>query len=116
MKSVASVLLLGFIAVSNAQLNPHFWTGRTGIVHLFEWKWADIARECETFLAPNGFAGVQVSPPNENAVVSNRPWWERYQPVSYNLNTRSGNEAAFTDMSRRCNAVGIRIYVDAVNK
>jgi pullulanase/glycogen debranching enzyme len=26
----------------------------------------------------------------------------------------SGNRAAFTDMIRRCNAVGVRIYVDAV--
>jgi alpha-amylase len=37
---------------------------------------------------------------------------ERYQPVSYKVITRSGNEAAFLDMSRRCNAVGVRIYVD----
>jgi len=29
-------------------------------VHLFEWKWDDIAAECENFLGPNGFAGVQV--------------------------------------------------------
>lgn len=105
---------MGLVALSSAQFNPNQWTGRAGIVHLFEWKWADIARECETFLAPNGYAGVQVSPPNENAIVANRPWYERYQPMSYLLNTRSGNEAAFTDMSRRCNAVGIRIYVDAV--
>lgn len=36
------------------------------------------------------------------------------QPMSYNLVTRSGNEAAFADMTRRCNAVGIRIYADVV--
>jgi alpha-amylase len=42
------------------------------------------------------------------------PRYERYQPMSYKLVTRSGNEAAFSDMTRRCNAVGIRIYVDAV--
>jgi alpha-amylase len=47
------------------------------MVHLFEWKWNDIARECEEFLAPNGYAGVQVSPPTENSVIGNRPWWER---------------------------------------
>jgi alpha-amylase len=82
------------------------------MVHLFEWKWADIARECETFLAPNGYGGVQVSPPFENTVIGARPWWERYQPVSFKIVTRSGNEAAFADMTRRCNAVGIRIYVD----
>jgi len=108
------IALLGLVALTSAQHNPHFQTGRTGIVHLFEWKWADIAAECERFLAPNGFAGVQVSPPNENIIASGRPWWERYQPVSYILTTRSGNEAAFSDMTRRCNAVGVRIYVDAV--
>lgn len=108
------VALLALVATSNAQFNPHFWGGRSGIVHLFEWKWSDIARECENFLAPNGFAGVQISPPNENIIANGRPWWERYQPVSYKLVTRSGNEAAFSDMTRRCNAVGVRIYVDAV--
>lgn len=102
------IVLLGFFALSTAQFNTHFWNGRDGIVHLFEWKWTDIARECENFLAPNGFAGVQISPPNENIIAPSRPWWERYQPVSYKLITRSGNEAAFADMTRRCNAVGVR--------
>lgn len=32
--------------------------------------------------------------------------------ASYKLDTRSGNEAAFADMTRRCNAAGVRIYVD----
>ena len=108
------IVLFGLVAFSSAQFNTHQWAGRSGMVHLFEWKWGDIARECETFLAPNGYAGVQISPPNENAVITNRPWWERYQPMSYRLVTRSGNEAAFSDMTRRCNAVGIRIYADVV--
>jgi len=30
------------------------------MVHLFEWKWDDIAKECENFLGPKGYAGVQV--------------------------------------------------------
>jgi len=84
------------------------------IVHLFEWRWDDIARECEEYLGPNGFAAVQVSPPSENHVVEGRPWWERYQPVSYKLVTRSGDRAAFADMTARCGAVGVDIYVDAV--
>ncbi|KAG5676206.1 hypothetical protein PVAND_006055 [Polypedilum vanderplanki] len=107
------VILSIFVAV-NAQWDTHWWSGRSGIVHLFEWKWNDIANECETFLAPNGYAGVQTSPPSENLVIGNRPWWERYQPVSYHLNTRSGDRNAFADMVRRCNAVGIRIYPDVV--
>lgn len=41
-------------------------------------------------------------------------WWDRYQPVSYQINSRGGDENAFRDMVRRCNNVGVRIYVDAV--
>lgn len=85
-------------------------------MHLFEWRWADIALECERYLAPNGFGGVQISPPNENLVIADplQPWWERYQPVSYKLCTRSGNEAEFRDMVTRCNNVGVYVYADAV--
>lgn len=50
----------------------------------------------------------------ENVIVKNRPWYERYQPISYKLTTRSGDERQFADMVRRCNAVGVRIYVDVV--
>ncbi|CAG0880034.1 unnamed protein product [Cyprideis torosa] len=90
--------------------------GKQAIVHLFEWKWTDIALECERFLSSAGYCGVQVSPPNEHAwlVGDNFPWWQRYQPVSYKLESRSGNEAEFIDMVHRCNAVGVRIYVDAI--
>ncbi|MGA0200525.1 MAG: hypothetical protein ACO3NK_15680, partial [Prochlorotrichaceae cyanobacterium] len=35
-------------------------------VHLFEWRWQDVAQECETFLADAGYHGVQVSPPQEH--------------------------------------------------
>ena len=30
------------------------------IVHLFEWQWNDIAAECEDYLGPAGYCGVQV--------------------------------------------------------
>nr|AAO14611.1 AMYREL [Drosophila greeni] len=107
-------LCLAGASLSLAQHNPQWWGSRNTIVHLFEWKWSDIAEECETFLAPRGFAGVQVSPVNENIISAGRPWWERYQPISYKLTTRSGNEEEFADMVRRCNDVGIRIYVDVL--
>ncbi|KAJ8717173.1 hypothetical protein PYW08_005572 [Mythimna loreyi] len=109
--------LVALAAVANGYYkNPHYAPGRSVNVHLFEWKWDDIAAECENFLAPRGYAGIQISPPNENVVLwsYNRPWWERYQPMSYKLVTRSGDERQFADMLRRCNAVGVRIYVDAV--
>ncbi|XP_064105510.1 alpha-amylase-like [Macrobrachium nipponense] len=94
---------------------PHC-DGRQTIVHLFEWKWTDIAAECERFLGPNEFCAVQVSPPMEHLVASSSgyPWWQRYQPISYKLESRSGNEGEFIDMVNRCNAVGVRIIVDAV--
>ncbi|CAH1961406.1 unnamed protein product [Acanthoscelides obtectus] len=76
---------------------------------MFEWSWGDIANECEQFLGPKGFAGVQISPPSENIVIEDgRPWWERYQPISYSLNTRSGDEGALKDMISRCNNAGVR--------
>nr|ADQ54212.1 amylase B isoform 2 [Ips typographus] len=102
------------ISVVVAQHDPHFEDGRNTIVHLFEWKWSDIADECENFLSKKAYAGVQISPPSENPKVEGRPWWEKYQPISYVLENRSGNEAALADMIRRCNNVGIRIYADLV--
>jgi len=45
----------------NAQWDPNFVPGRNSMVHLFEWRWDDIAQECERFLGPMGYGGVQVS-------------------------------------------------------
>ncbi|VDO09048.1 unnamed protein product [Haemonchus placei] len=87
------------------------------MVHLFEWKWPDIAAECENFLQHYGYGAVQISPPNDHILLSqdnDMPWWVRYQPVSYKLASRSGNEAQFKDMVERCNKVGVRIIVDVV--
>lgn len=84
------------------------------IVQLFEWSWEDVASECENFLGPHGYSGVQVSPPQEHVILSGRPWYERYQPVSYDLNSRSGDENVFREMVERCHLAGVDIYVDAV--
>lgn len=83
MRFLISTLLWGFVA---AQFDPNWIEGRSGIVQLFQWKYSDIADECERFLGPKGFAGVQTSPVVENVVNlqdwnNNRPWWESYQPV-----------------------------------
>lgn len=88
-------------------------------VHLFEWRWADIARECEVWLGPRGFKGIQISPPSEHAIVRNAgaffPWWQRYQTVSYKLDqSRSGTVAELTNMVSRCKAVGVDVYADVV--
>uniref|UniRef100_A0A3B1IL04 Alpha-amylase n=1 Tax=Astyanax mexicanus TaxID=7994 RepID=A0A3B1IL04_ASTMX len=99
MKLLILVTLLG---LSSAQFSPNMKDGRTSL--------------CERYLAPNGFGGVQISPPSESIVVTNpfHPWWQRYQPISYNLCSRSGNENELRDMITRCNNVGVNIYVDAV--
>jgi len=84
-------------------------------VHLFEWKWADIAPECENVLGPAGFKAVQASPPQEHSITPTHDWSERYQPVSYSIaRSRSGTGAEFADMVNRCKAVGVDIIVDAV--
>ena len=84
-------------------------------VHLFEWRWNDVAAECETVLGPAGFKAVQVSPPQEHSLTPSRDWSERYQPVSYSLaRSRSGTGAEFQSMVDRCATVGVGIYVDAV--
>lgn len=116
MQSVLAVLLV--LPAVFGQYEPNVWQGRSVYVHLFEWKWTDIAKECERFLGPKGFGGIQVSPPSEHRVIHEStvkyPWYQRYQPVSYKLNSRSGTEAQFIDMVKRCNNVGVRIYVDTV--
>ena len=84
-------------------------------VHLFEWKWTDIAAECENVLGPAGFHAVQVSPPQEHSLTPSRDWSQRYQPVSYSIErSRSGTGVEFVDMVNRCRAVGVGIIVDAV--
>ncbi|HEV7647317.1 MAG TPA: carbohydrate-binding module family 20 domain-containing protein [Actinophytocola sp.] len=86
------------------------------IVHLFEWPWASVASECVNVLGPKGFGGVQVSPPQEHVVLpgAGYPWWQDYQPVSYRLESRRGDRAAFANMVSTCHGAGVQIYVDAV--
>eukprot|EP00095_Tigriopus_kingsejongensis_P004644 maker-scaffold29_size597861-snap-gene-1.15 protein:Tk04644 transcript:maker-scaffold29_size597861-snap-gene-1.15-mRNA-1 annotation:"alpha-amylase 1" len=85
---------------------------RSVIVHLFEWTWDEIARECEEVLGPKGFCGVQVSPPHEH--IPGPQWWTRYQVVSYALESRGGTRAQFESMVQRCADSGVNIMVDAI--
>ncbi len=105
---LATSLALGMTCQVQAAPAPQ----PTTFVHLFEWSWPDIAQECEDYLGPKGYAAIQVSPPSEH--IQGGQWWTRYQPVSYKLESRSGNRAQFVDMVNRCKAVGVEIYVDAL--
>ncbi|CAJ0957267.1 unnamed protein product, partial [Mesorhabditis belari] len=121
---LVSLLILGQCLPAIADDTPFWWYDRTNtlssrqtMVHLFEWKWTDIANECENFLQNYGYGAVQISPPMEHITINQNndmPWWVRYQPVSYKLDSRSGTEAELQDMINRCNKVGVRVVVDAV--
>ncbi|MGL6258240.1 starch-binding protein [Vibrio sp. WXL210] len=108
--SLAAGLILAGLTSPNIALASE--APRTTFVHLFEWRWNDIATECETFLGPKGFSAVQVSPPQKS--IDNPAWWSRYQPVSYSFEGRSGSRHEFQSMVQRCKAAGVDIYVDAV--
>lgn len=41
--------------------NSNCHGNRVALTHLFEWKWNNIADECERFLGPMGYCGVQVT-------------------------------------------------------
>ncbi len=111
--AAAAVLFIPTLteAKVDANLGP-----RDVIVHLFEWPWASIASECTNVLGPKGFGAVQVSPPQEHVVLPGHgfPWWQDYQPVSYQIVSRRGDRAAFASMVQTCHAAGVKIYVDAV--
>ncbi len=98
---------------AKADANPG---NRDVIVHLFQWPWASIASECTSVLGPKGYGAVQVSPPQEHVVLGGQgyPWWQDYQPVSYQLVSRRGDRAAFANMITTCHNAGVKIYVDAV--
>lgn len=60
-RMLLTVAFIALAAVATATKNPNYWDNRDVMVHLFEWKWHDIADECERFLAPKGYGGIQVS-------------------------------------------------------
>jgi hypothetical protein len=119
------VLLQATLVNTSAQASTATAKNGSVMVHLFEWKWTDIAKEC-SFLAKKGYWAVQVSPPMEHVVpaanmggnsANDFPWWVRYQAVTHDttkLTSRSGNLAEFKAMVKACNAAGVGIIVDAV--
>ena len=54
------VVALLALASADPYESFHGVNGRNVQVQLFEWKWTDVANECETFLAKYGYGGVQV--------------------------------------------------------
>jgi len=90
--------------------------------NLWEWNWKSIGQECSV-LAKDGYTGVQVAPPQNSLKRTElgsgsdtilHPWWEVYQPVTYDLTSRMGNEGQFKTMVKKCRKAGVKVYVDAV--
>jgi alpha-amylase len=84
------------------------------IANLWEWPWTSVAAECTGRLGPDGYAAVQVAPPEDSLDVDKHPWWDVYQPVGYDLNSRFGTKDEFAAMVTACHAAGVKVYVDAV--
>ncbi|KAJ7160393.1 glycoside hydrolase [Mycena filopes] len=82
------------------------------IIQMFEWTWASIASECTNFIGPAGYGFVQVSPPQEH--VTGSQWWTDYQPVSYILTSKRGNQAQFQSMITTCHAAGVKVISDTL--
>ena len=101
-------------STASATTSSAYTGARAGMVQMFDWPWNDLARECTNHLGPKGFWAVQVSPPNEHARVPGDPWYERYQPVSYELNSRSGTRAQFASMVATCREAGVAVIADVV--
>ena len=58
---LSSYISTGSSAVNASPYSkPSCASGRHAKTHLFEWKWTDIKAECERFLGPYGYCGVQV--------------------------------------------------------
>nr|XP_006819823.1 PREDICTED: alpha-amylase-like [Saccoglossus kowalevskii] len=107
------VALLCTTVLSNKY--PYTGEDKQTVVHLFEWKWTAVVEEC--FLVPWVMELFKYPRPmNEHRIIlePDRPWHERYQPVSYMIESRSGNRDEFVDMVDRCNKAGVRIYADVV--
>ncbi len=106
--SVLAASLAAVFAGPAFALNP-----RDTSVQMFEWNWNDLATECTQFLGPNGYGGVQISPPAAAKITGN--WWDVYQQVNYvNLTSKMGTPAQLQSMINTCHAAGVRVYADIV--
>ncbi|GLW33112.1 carbohydrate-binding module family 20 domain-containing protein [Actinoplanes regularis] len=97
------------VALNNSDVTANLW----------EWNFDSVAAACTNQLGPAGYGAVQVAPPQESVTLASssdgtHPWWEVYQPVSYNISGRLGSQAKFTSMVTACHNAGVRVYVDAV--
>lgn len=107
---LAAVLLTGLCAPVQTLAAPPGTKDVT--VTLFQWPFARVASECTGVLGPKGYGYVEVSPATEH--VQGSQWWTSYQPVSYSIAGRLGDETAFRNMITTCHQAGVKVIADAV--
>jgi alpha-amylase len=112
-------LSLYLINATNAQYN--LGNGKAVGAGLWYYKYTDVASECTNFLGPNGYSYVQVAPIQSSIKwtdpvnpARNYAWWNVYQPLSYNINSRFGTSAEFQSMVTTCRNAGVDVVVDVV--
>ena len=105
---VASSPTIAYAGVKSSQKT----TEKGVIVTAFQQNWKSIAKECKKTYGPEGVKYVQVSPVQDH--IKGKQWWTSYQPVSYKVNSKLGNEEEFKNMVTTCKAAGVGIVVDAV--
>lgn len=107
---VITLLLIGLTVPTAASATPPGAKDVTAT--LFQWKYDSVARECTTTLGPKGYGYVEVSPATEH--IQGPQWWTSYQPVSYRIAGRLGDQAAFKRMVDTCHTAGVKVIADAV--
>jgi alpha-amylase len=105
-----AVLLFSLLAVPQSFATPP--SAKDVTATLFQWPFARVASECTNVLGPRGYGFVEVSPATEH--IQGSQWWTSYQPVSYRIAGRLGDEAAFRNMVNTCHAAGVKVIADAV--
>lgn len=109
----AVVAAAGLIAVSSQQAAQATPPGSKDVTAtLFEWSYDSVAKACTNQLGPAGYGFVEISPATEN--IQGGQWWTSYQPASYKLQNRLGDETSLKHMIDTCHAAGVKVVADAV--
>lgn len=110
---LAAAILAGLSIASATPAAAASFNPADTSVQMFRWRWNDIAKECTSWLGPQGYGAVQVSPPHASARLGT--WYDMYQPVNFlKLDSLMGTEAEFQAMISTCHAAGVRVYADVV--
>ncbi|MBD0738930.1 carbohydrate-binding module family 20 domain-containing protein [Streptomyces sp. CBMA29] len=108
----AIVAAAGLFALSPQQADATPPGSKDVTATLFQWKFDSVAKACTDTLGPAGYGFVEVSPASEQ--IQGDQWWTSYQPVSYKIAGRLGNESSFQNMVSTCHSAGVKVVADAV--